>query len=104
MALGKIIRVYYELEIKCLLCSRSIGFLETSKASGISGILKVPRKPNSTSHIKNWQDLRCEDCKGTVYADTIVEHIDREKTELSEAFPKPRRGRSPRKFNNPVNV
>ncbi|MBV9169705.1 MAG: hypothetical protein JOZ81_06455 [Chloroflexi bacterium] len=89
-------------EVKCHLCGRMAGSLESQRSPAVRGVVFRPRANGQPVRLVNWAGLRCDDCGGTLYLDQV--ETVRERTEPSPeqlwGGAEPRRRRpSPDRFN-----
>ena len=58
-------------EVKCHLCGRLAGSLESQRSPAVGGVLFRPRANGEAVRVSNWAKLRCDACGGTLYLDQV---------------------------------
>jgi hypothetical protein len=58
-------------ELKCHLCGRLAGSLESEQSPALNGVVFRPRADGHPIRLLTWSRLRCDDCGGTLYLDHV---------------------------------
>src|SRR6266516_1701539 len=88
------VRRFFEADVKCYHCGTIVGTLR--REDGDSGTMPVfqDRAASAESTVRNLAQLRCNRCRGPVFADELDVVYQYELDEL--VLERPRRGRPPK--------
>jgi hypothetical protein len=60
------------VELRCLLCARTIGTLEAEHWVCFGPVLFRPQGVDLPVHVTDWRRLRCASCGGNAYPDEVI--------------------------------
>ena len=86
---------YFLVEIGCILCNRSVGAFRSATWPGPLSV-QINRAGAAPMAVRDWRQLRCDHCGGSVLPAEIERHTIRIESRIDWEEDKPRRGRPPK--------